>query len=807
MDKKKLTERDICTKYINPALQNAGWDMHSQVREEVSFTAGRIIVRGRLHTRGKRRRADYVLSYKKNMPIAIIEAKDNNHSLGDGMQQALAYSDALDAPFVFSSNGDGFLFHDRTGLFGQTETTLSLDEFPTPETLWELYCQHKGIHQNARQTVEQPYYDDGSGRTPRYYQTVAINRTVEAVARGQNRILLVMATGTGKTFTAFQIIWRLWKSKQKKRILFLADRNILVDQTKNNDFKPFGQAMTKVTNRTVDPSYEIYLSLYQAVTGSEDEQNIYKQFSPDFFDLVVIDECHRGSASVDSAWRQILDYFSAATHIGLTATPKETKEVSNIDYFGEPVYTYSLKQGIEDGFLAPYKVVRIDLDRDLQGWRPSKGQTDKHGELIEDRIYNQKDFDRQLVLEKRTEVVARKVTEFLEQTDPYQKTIVFCEDIDHAERMRQALVNLNPERVKENRKYVMRITGDEQEGKAELDNFINPEERYPVIATTSKLMTTGVDAQTCKLIVLDQRIQSMTEFKQIIGRGTRINDDYNKHWFTILDFKKATELFADPAFDGDPVKVYEPKGDDSIVPDDEHEALAPDNTELPLSEEAEGYEVEPGETWHSDDSTPAWPTGDEEKTKRVKYVVGDVEVNVIAERVQYLGPDGKLITESLKDFTRKKVKEQYATLTDFLKGWNEAERKQAIIEELAEQGVMWDDLIKDVSKKLGAEPDPFDVICHIVYDQPPLSRKERAEQVRKQNYFSKYEGASKQVLDALLDKYTDDGIEPIEDVKVLTIAPFSQLGAPMELLQAFGGKPGYTEAVKDLEDELYRQTS
>ncbi len=807
MDKKKLTERDICTKYINPALQNAGWDMHSQVREEVSFTAGRIIVRGRLHTRGKRRRADYVLSYKKNMPIAIIEAKDNNHSLSDGMQQALAYSDALDAPFVFSSNGDGFLFHDRTGLFGKTETTLSLDEFPSPETLWELYCQYKGIHQNARQTVEQPYYDDGSGRTPRYYQTVAINRTVEAVARGQNRILLVMATGTGKTFTAFQIIWRLWKSKQKKRILFLADRNILVDQTKNNDFKPFGQAMTKVTNRTVDPSYEIYLSLYQAVTGSEDEQNIYKQFSPDFFDLVVIDECHRGSASVDSAWRQILEYFSAATHIGLTATPKETREVSNIDYFGEPVYTYSLKQGIEDGFLAPYKVVRIDLDRDLQGWRPSKGQTDKHGELIEDRIYNQKDFDRQLVLEKRTEVVARKVTEFLEQTDPYQKTIVFCEDIDHAERMRQALVNLNPARVKENRKYVMRITGDEQEGKAELDNFINPEERYPVIATTSKLMTTGVDAQTCKLIVLDQRIQSMTEFKQIIGRGTRINDDYNKHWFTILDFKKATELFADPAFDGDPVKVYEPKAGESVVPDDEQETLEPDATELPLSEEAEGYEVEPGETWHRDDSKPTWPTEDEEKSKRVKYVVGDVEVSVIAERVQYLGPDGKLITESLKDFTRKKVKEQYATLTDFLKGWNQAERKQAIIEELAEQGVMWDDLIKDVSKKLGAEPDPFDVICHIVYDQPPLSRKERAEQVRKQNYFSKYEGASKQVLDALLDKYTDDGIEPIEDMKVLTIAPFSNIGAPMELLQAFGGKPGYTEALKDLENQLYQQTS
>lgn len=810
MDKKKLTERDICTKYINPALQKAGWDILSQVREEHPITDGRIIVRGRMHTRARPRRADYVLNYKKNMPIAIIEAKDNNHSLGDGMQQALAYSDALDAPFVFSSNGDGFLFHDRTGLFGQTETTLSLDEFPSPETLWELYCQHKGITQAARKTVEQPYYDDGSGRTPRYYQTVAINRTVEAVARGQNRILLVMATGTGKTFTAFQIIWRLWKSKQKKRILFLADRNILVDQTKNNDFKPFGQAMTKVTNRTVDPSYEIYLSLYQAVTGSEEEQNIYKQFSPDFFDLVVIDECHRGSASIDSAWRQILEYFSAATHVGLTATPKETREVSNIDYFGEPVYTYSLKQGIEDGFLAPYKVIRIDLDKDLQGWRPSKGQTDKHGEIIEDRIYNQKDFDRQLVLEKRTEVVANKVTEFLEQTDPNQKTIVFCEDIDHAERMRQALVNLNPKRVNENRKYVMRITGDEQEGKAELDNFINPEERYPVIATTSKLMTTGVDAQTCKLIVLDQRIQSMTEFKQIIGRGTRINDDYNKHWFTILDFKKATELFADPAFDGDPVKVYEPKGEDPVNPDDETAKTEHDESEYECGEDPEGYEVEPGTRWETDD--PDWNTGGPGEGGgngggRTRYVVGDVEVSVIAQRVQYLGPDGKLITESLRDFTRKQVKEQYATLSDFLRSWNEADRKQAIIEELSEQGIIWEDLIKDVSKKLGAEPDPFDVICHIVYDQPPLSRKERAEQVRKNNYFSKYEGPSKQVLNALLDKYTDAGIEPIEDVKVLTLAPFSQIGAPMELLQAFGGKPGYTKAVKDLENELYQQTS
>ncbi|WP_404364858.1 EcoAI/FtnUII family type I restriction enzme subunit R [Marinobacter sp.] len=805
MDKKKLTERDICTKFITPAIEQAGWDIQDQVREEFSFTAGRIIVRGRMHLRGKKRRADYILSYQKNQPIAVIEAKDNKHSLGDGMQQALAYSDALDIPFVFSSNGDGFLFHDRTGLSEKTETTLSLDEFPSPNTLWERYCQYKNIDQTARQTVEQPYYDDGSGRTPRYYQAVAINRTVEAVAKGQNRVLLVMATGTGKTFTAFQIIWRLWKAKQKKRILFLADRNILVDQTKNNDFKPFGQAMTKVTNRTVDKSYEIYLSLYQAVTGSEEEQNIYKQFSADFFDLIVIDECHRGSAAVDSAWRSILEYFSAATHVGLTATPKETKEVSNIDYFGEPVYTYSLKQGIEDGFLAPYKVVRVDLDKDLQGWRPSKGQTDKHGELIDDRIYNQKDFDRNLVLEKRTLVVARKVTELLENTDPFQKTIIFCEDIDHAERMRQALVNLNPKRVGENRKYVMRITGDEQEGKAELDNFINPEERYPVIATTSKLMTTGVDAQTCKVIVLDQRIQSMTEFKQIIGRGTRINDDFNKHWFTILDFKKATELFADPAFDGEPVKVYRPKDDDPVVPDDEREPPHPGTAEFEAGEEAEGYEVEPGETWTTD--TPGGDTsGPGEGGTRKRFVVDNVEVAVIAERVQYMGPDGKLITESLKDYTRKKVKEQYASLDDFLRRWNGAERKQVIIEELAESGIFWEDLIKDVGKKLGAEPDPFDVICHIVYDQPALSRKERAAAVRSNNYFSKYEGATRQVMDALLTKYTDSGIEPIEDVQVLKLDPFSKLGSPLELVHAFGGKPGYTDAVRELEDALYEQS-
>lgn len=785
MDKKSLSERDICSKYIAPAIQRAGWDMHKQVLEEFGFTAGRIMVRGKLHSRGERNRADYLLSYQKNLPIAVIEAKDNKHSLGAGIQQALGYADALDLPFVFSSNGDGFLFHDRTGTGAQVETVLSLDQFPSPEELWQRYCQWKGLDSQAQQRIEAPYYDDGSGRMPRYYQMNAINRTVEAVARGQDRVLLVMATGTGKTYTAFQIIWRLWKSKQKKRILFLADRNILVDQTKNGDFKPFGPVMTKIAKRQVEKSYEIYLSLYQAVTGAEEEKNIYKQFSPDFFDLIVIDECHRGSAAEDSAWREILDYFANATHVGLTATPKETREVSSITYFGEPVYSYTLKQGIEDGFLAPYKVVRIDFDKDLQGWRPPKGMLDKNGELIEDRIYNLKDMDRNLVIEARTQLVAQKVSEFLKATDPYQKTIVFCDDIDHAERMRQALVNLNPERVAENRKYVMRITGDDQEGKAELDNFINPEARYPVIATTSKLMTTGVDAQTCKLIVLDQHIKSMTEFKQIIGRGTRINEDFGKYWFTIMDFKKATELFADPAFDGEPVVIYAPEGDETPVP--------PDG---PQDEDG----IVDGGDW--------LPEGDESEEqsggkKRIKYLIGDLPIHVIAERVQYYGPDGKLITESLHDYTRACVHKQFASLDDFLRRWSDAEQKKVIIDEMAAQGVMWEALAEEVQAKRGQPLDPFDLICHVAFDQPPLTRKERAEQVKKRNYFAKYSGAARQVLEALLDKYADTGIESIEDMQILKIDPFSQIGAPLELVKAFGGKPGYQQAVHELEAQLY----
>jgi type I restriction enzyme R subunit len=793
LDKRALSERDICTKYITPAITAAGWDLLSQIREEVSFTKGRIIVRGKLHTRGEQKRADYILYYKSNIPLAVIEAKENDHSVGAGMQQALNYAETLGVPFVFSSNGDAFLFHDRTGLADKTEQELVLDAFPSPAELWQRYCQWKGLEAaDARHTVEMSYYDDGTDRAPRYYQANAINNAVEAVAKAQQRILLVMATGTGKTYTAFQIIWRLWKSGTKKRILFLADRNILVDQTKNNDFKPFGAAMTKISKRQIDKSYEIYLSLYQAVTGTEEAQNIYKQFTPDFFDLIVIDECHRGSAAEDSAWREILEYFSSATHIGLTATPKETKDVSSITYFGDPIYSYTLRQGIEDGFLAPYKVVRIDIDKDLQGWRPSKGQTDKNGQLIEDRIYNQADMDRTLVLEQRTELVAKKITEFLEATDPYAKTIVFCDDIDHAERMRQALVNLNPERVKESRKYVMRITGDEQEGKAELDNFINPEERYPVIATTSKLMTTGVDAQTCKLIVLDQHIKSMTEFKQIIGRGTRINEDYGKYWFTIMDFKKATELFADEAFDGPPIVIYEPKDNEPPVPPDDLPVIELDEHGNPLPadnvNDEEGYPPEPP-------FLPPLQVGE----KRVKYVLGDVSVYVVAERVQYYGPDGKLITESLKDYTRQAVRKDYASLDKFLLRWSKADRKAAILRELEEHGV----LLAALAEEVGKDFDAFDLICHVAFDQPPLTRRERAEQVKKRNYFAKYGEQARKVLETLLEKYADTGIENIEDIKILTLDPFKDMGTASELVSSFGGKPAYIAALHELEQNLY----
>ena len=581
-EKQKLSESDICDLFITPAIKEAGWDQLKQVRREVTLTPGPVIVRGNLSSRNKKKKkfADYVLSLKPGLPLAIIEAKANTYSIANGLQQALGYAEILQLPSAYSSNGDGFASHNRAGQEGEdTETEFALEAFPHPDFLWRRYLNFHGIDDTEEGLVEQDYHSDSSGKEPRYYQVEAINRTIESVASGQKRALLVMATGTGKTYTTFQIIWRLWKAKHAKRILYLADRNILIDQTLVNDFKPFGAAMTKIKNRKIDPAYEIHLGLYQAITGPNESDKIFKSVSRDFFDLIVIDECHRGSAAEDSNWREILEYFDDAVQIGMTATPKETEYVSNITYFGDPVYTYSLKQGIEDGFLAPYKVIRIDIDRDVLGWTPPAGMIDDLGNEIEQREYNRADMDRILVLNQRTKLVAERVMKLLRATDPMSKTIIFCEDIDHAERMRKAIVNAAGKLARDNPKYVMRITGDSVDGKAELDNFIDPEQRYPVIATTSQLLTTGVDAKTCKLIVIDRTINSMTMFKQIIGRGTRIDEDNNKYFFTIMDFKKATELFRDDDFDGPPIVIYEPTDDDDPVPPDPKDQDDDDDTD------------------------------------------------------------------------------------------------------------------------------------------------------------------------------------------------------------------------------------
>ncbi|EOJ9254797.1 EcoAI/FtnUII family type I restriction enzme subunit R [Klebsiella michiganensis] len=794
-----LTEADIITKRVMPAILDAGWSDTTQIRQEVKLRDGKVIVRGKVAARRTVKSADIVLYHKPGIPLAVIEAKANKHEIGKGMQQGIEYARLLDVPFVFATNGDGFIFRDATVADGELmEKPITLGEFPSPSELWQKLCLSKGYTEAQLPVITQDYYDDGSGKAPRYYQLQAINKTIEAVSAGQNRVLLVMATGTGKTYTAFQIIWRLWKAKSKKRILFLADRNILVDQTKNNDFLPFGTAMTKVTGRTIDPAFEIHLALYQAITGPEEEQKAFKQVAPDFFDLIVIDECHRGSASEDSAWREILDYFSAATQVGLTATPKETHEVSSTDYFGDPVYIYSLKEGIEDGFLAPYKVVRVDIDVDLQGWRPTKGQTDKNGELIDDRIYNQKDFDRTMVIDERTELVAKTITDYLKRTNPMDKTIIFCNDIDHAERMRRALVNLNPEQVKKNDKYVMKITGDDDIGKAQLDNFINPKKEYPVIATTSELMTTGVDAKTCKLVVLDQNIQSMTKFKQIIGRGTRIDERYGKLWFTILDFKKATELFADERFDGIPEKVMDTTPEDIADPEsdfaeqfDEHEEET-ENDITGVDEDPAPYTVT--------DSGDVGPLPEEDENKVRKFHVNGVAVGVIAQRVQYYDADGKLVTESFKDYTRKTLLKEYASLDDFTRKWQGAERKEAIIKELEQQGIIWEVLAEEVGKEL----DPFDMLCHVVYGQPPLTRKERAENVRKRNYFTKYSDAAQAVLNTLLDKYADAGVQEIESIQVLKLKPFDSMGTLPEIIKSgFGDRNGYNQAISELESEIY----
>jgi len=814
MNKRGLSERDICTKFITPALRSAGWDEMLQIREEVSFTRGRIIVRGKLVTRGQVKRADYILYYKPNFPIALIEAKDNAHSVGDGMQQALGYAETLNIPFVFSSNGDGFVFHDRTGTSNPREMMLALDAFPSPADLWARYRAWKGLDAEAEQVVLQDYYDDGSGKTPRYYQVNAVNTAIEAIAKGQDRVLLVMATGTGKTYTAFQIIWRLWKAGRKKRILFLADRNVLIDQTMVNDFRPFGGAMAKLSTnaktierqdgssedltvaldkkRRIDTAYEVYLGLYQAITGPEERQKLYREFSPDFFDLIVIDECHRGSAAEDSAWREILEYFSSATQIGLTATPKETKYVSNIAYFGDPVFSYSLKQGISDGFLAPYKVVKVHIDRDVQGYRPEMGQLDRYGEEVEDRIYNTKDFDRTLVIDDRTKLVAQKVTRFLKESgDRYQKTIVFCVDQEHAARMRQALVNENADLVAENPRYVMRITGNDAEGQAQLGNFIDPESTWPVIVTTSRLLSTGVDAQTCRLIVLDREVGSMTEFKQIVGRGTRVHEDTRKFYFTLIDFRGATSHFADPDFDGEPVQIYEPKEDEPIDPP---EAPPTDEEGKPLPEvpgEGETIVDEPGQ--------PETPPGGPRK----KIYVDGIGATIIAERVEYLDESGRLVTESLRDFTKRALRKRFASLDDFLRSWNASERKQAILDELEAEGLPLDPIVAELGKDL----DPFDLICHVAFDAKPLTRRERADNVKKRDVFTKYGPQARAVLDALLAKYADEGVLNLDDANVLRIAPFSSLGTPIELVRSFGGMPGFEKAVHDLQSELYRDTA
>ncbi len=816
MDKRFLSERDICTKFITPALRQAGWDEMLQIREEVSFTKGRIIVRGRLVTRGQAKRADYVLYFKPNIPLALIEAKDNTHSVADGMQQGLDYATTLDIPFVFSSNGDGFVFHDRTGAAGATETTLALDAFPSPADLWARYRTWKGLDTEAEEIVLQDYFDDASGKAPRYYQVNAVNAAIEAIAKGRDRVLLVMATGTGKTYTAFQIIWRLWKAGRKKRILFLADRNVLIDQTMVNDFRPFGAAMAKLSTnaktierddgstielttaidkkRRIDTAYEVYLGLYQAITGPEERKKLFREFTPGFFDLIVIDECHRGSAAEDSAWREILEYFASATQIGMTATPKETKYISNIAYFGDPVFTYSLKQGIRDGFLAPYKVVKVHIDRDVQGYRPEKGQLDREGNEVEDRIYNAKDFDRTLVLDDRTKLVARKVTEFLKESgDRFQKTIIFCVDQEHAARMRQALINENADLVAENHRYVMRITGNDKDGQDQLGNFIDPEARHPVIVTTSRLLSTGVDTQTCRLIVLDRDVGSMTEFKQIVGRGTRVHEDTRKFYFTLIDFRGATSHFADPDFDGEPVQIYEP---------DEGDPIAPPDDVPPIGEDGEPVPPEPGDDETIVDAPPDI-TLPPLTTGRRKIYVDGVGATIIAERVEHLDENGKLVTESLRDFTKKALKKRFASLDDFLKRWKLAERKQAIVEELEAEGLP----LYAIAEELGKDLDPFDLVCHIAFDRKPLTRRERAENVKKRDVFAKYGPQARAVLDALLAKYADEGVLNLDDANVLKIAPFSAMGSVVQLIKAFGDRQGFERAVHELQSALYQEVA
>lgn len=787
-----MNEEETRNRHIRPSIVSAGW-ADNQIREEYPYTMGRIHVSGRVAKRGERKKVDFLLEYRQNLPIALIEAKSAHKDLGTGMQQALGYAEALDIPFVFSANGKGFLFHDRTGLSEVTEVELAPEAFPSPEDLYQRYLSWKGENGAVRSVVETPLYSDDPNKSPRYFQRIAIDRAVEAVARGVKRALLVMATGTGKTYTAGQIIWRLWKSGTAKRILFLADRNILVDQAKINDLKHFGDALTKISRQNFNDvgslmSHEIFLGLYQAMSGTTEEEKLFKKLPKDFFDLIIIDECHRGSASEDSQWHEILDYFTGAAHLGLTATPKETTDTSTTHYFGDAIYTYSLKQGIDDGFLAPYKVLRVLLDNDITGWRPSPGTLDDNGNLVEDRVYELKDINKAVVFPQREKVIAEKIVEYLTAVeDLYAKTIVFCRTTAHAERMRSALVNAAGDRAREDVRYVMRITGDDEEGKNQLDRFIDPEERFPTIVTTSQLLSTGVDAQTCKLVVLDKPIESMTEFKQIIGRGTRVREDKGKMWFTIMDFQGATKLFADPGFDGVAERVFEVEGDEDIA-----EALEEqDPSDVSVEEKTIEDELVDIVISHGDQTDIV--------ERPPVFKLSGVPYAVVKEQVQYLGPDGRLLTQSLKDFTRKNILTHYPTLESFFTAWQSAERRQAIIDQIDASGIP----LEELQKQVGVEFDLFDLVMHVAYDKKMMKKNERIEMVRRSNYLNKYSGKAREVLEALLEKYADVALRDIESVRVLTLEPLRSLGTDYEIVSLFGGKEAYFKTVDELLDVMY----
>ena len=781
VNKKELKEQEIRTLFITPALQQKGWAVSVNMREEYYFTDGRVLVVGNQHSVAEGKKADYLL-YHKGKPIAVVEAKDNKHAVGGGIQQAMDYAQILDLKFAYSSNGDAFFEHDFiTG----KETEIKLENFPTEEELYNRYLASKNYTSDELNIIETPFYYDAHSHEPRYYQRIAVDRTVEAIARGQQRVLVVMATGTGKTFTAFQIIHRLHKSGAKKKILYLADRNNLVDQSIQQDFAPLEKVIHKVNFSKDDPrtitSYEVYFSLYQQLAGKNEEQDenaenaldkLSQLFSPDFFDLIIVDECHRGSAKKESNWRKILEYFSSATQIGMTATPKETKYVSNIDYFGEPIYTYSLKEGIEDGFLAPFKVINVMTDIG-EGWRPRKGQRDIYGNEIEDRIYTNSDYDYNIIIEDRINQVAAEITRYLKSTDRMAKTIVFCPTEEAAERMRMALANQNADMMKQNPDYVVRITGSDTYGKSKLDYFISVREKYPVIATTSKLLSTGSDCKMTKLIVLDEMIGSMTEFKQIIGRGTRLREKEGKTHFVVMDFRNVSRLFADPDWDG-PIEMNE-----DFDPEKENDR--------PVPKKSAGT---------SDPPTPPDP-------KKPKPIVDKdgCRVEIIYKTVSIYDAGGKLLRqESIIDYTKENIRGSYASLDNFIRQWSAEEKKEKIRELLLEHGIDLEALKADQNM---TDVDDFDFICHVAFDKKPLTRRERAENVKKRDFLSKYSGAARDVLEALLDKYMNTGIYEIEKTEILRLDPFLKMGKPQKIASYFGGKDGYLKAVKELEQAIY----